>query len=65
MSEDVRKIKKLYLGIFFSCSLLTALTSLSVADSVNRGHRKNWLNLKKQAGLKIHVQFSVVDPDSH
>ena len=32
-------------GMFFSCSELTAITSLSVAVSVNSGWRKNWANL--------------------
>ena len=54
-------------GIFFSCSELTAFTSLSVADSVNKGLKKNWLNLSsapsekqsiavvvEQAGLKTY-----------
>jgi len=33
------------LGIFFSCSELTAFTSRSVALSVKRGHKKNCANL--------------------
>ena len=37
-----------YFEMFLSCSLLTALTSLSVADSVKSGPMKNWLNLQKK-----------------